>query len=65
MSRRRRIALLLAGLLVLLPSAAVLVVASTAWGLQAVATRLGKIGSVTVHVEGVSGTLAAVLRNTG
>ena len=62
MSRRRRIALLLAGLLVLLPSAAVLVVASTERGLQAVATRLGRLGPVTLHAEGVSGTLAGGAR---
>ena len=62
MSRRRRLALLFAGLLLLLPSAAVLLLASTAWGLQAVATRLGTIGPVTLHIEGVSGTLAGGAR---
>jgi translocation and assembly module TamB len=46
----------------MLPSTAVLIVASTEWGLRVVATRLGKIGPVTLHVEGVSGTLAGGAR---
>ncbi len=62
MSRRRRIALVLLGILIVLPSAALLVVASTEWGLQAVATRLGVLGPVTLQVEGVSGTLAGGAR---
>jgi len=58
MSRRRRIALVLAGILVALPTATLMVIASTEWGLRNVATRLGKLGPVTLQVEGVSGTLA-------
>lgn len=62
MSRRRLIALIVLGILVVLPSAALVLVASTEWGLQTVATRLGTIGPVRLHVEGVSGTLSGGAR---
>jgi translocation and assembly module TamB len=58
MSVRRRIVLLLVAFLVLLPTGLLMLVASTEWGLSTVATRLAVIGPVTLHVEGVSGTLA-------
>ena len=57
MSRRRLIFLIVLGLLALVSSGTVFVVATTEWGLQAVATRLGKLGPVTLKVAGVSGTL--------
>ena len=62
MTRRRRIHFALLALLLLTPTAALMVVAGTEWGLQAVATRLGKLGPVTLHVEGVSGTLSGGAR---
>ncbi|MEY4761584.1 MAG: hypothetical protein RLZZ200_1440 [Pseudomonadota bacterium] len=58
MTRRRLIHFALLALLLLTPSALLLLVAGTEWGLQVVATRLGRIGPVTLRVEGVRGTLA-------
>ncbi|MEO8315741.1 MAG: translocation/assembly module TamB domain-containing protein, partial [Pseudomonadota bacterium] len=57
MSRRRKILLALLGLVLLVPSAALYVVATTQWGLQLVVSRLGKAGPVTITVGTVSGTL--------
>ena len=58
MTRRRRIHFALLAVLLLTPSALLMLVAGTEWGLQAVAQRLDRIGPVRLHLEGVSGTLA-------
>ncbi|MEN9705705.1 MAG: hypothetical protein RLZZ393_1584 [Pseudomonadota bacterium] len=58
MTRRRRIHFALLALLLLTPAALLLFVAGTERGLQMLAARLGRIGPVTLRLEGVSGTLA-------
>ena len=58
MSLRRKIILVLIALLVLLPTAFMYYVATTESGLQFLARRVtGKVGPVTISIEGVRGTL--------
>ena len=57
MSLRRKILLPILALLLLVPSGVVYVVATTQWGLQMVASRLGKAGPVTIAAGKVTGTL--------
>ena len=58
MTLRRRIAIGLLALVTLLPSAAVVWLATTERGLQLLATHVHKAGPVTLQIEGASGTLA-------
>ena len=53
----RNLLLILLGIIVLVPTGALYLVASTESGLRFVATRLGRMGSVTITAEQVSGTL--------
>lgn len=53
----RNLLLVLLGIIVLVPTGALYLVASTESGLRFVTARLGKLGSVTVTAEAVSGTL--------
>jgi len=58
MTLRRRIAIGLLALVTLLPSAAVVWLATTERGLQLLATHVHKAGPVTLQIDGASGTLA-------
>ena len=62
MSRRRRIGLVLLGIMAMLSTGSLLTVATTEWGLRVVATRLSTLGPVTLHAEGVTGTLSGGAR---
>jgi translocation and assembly module TamB len=62
MSRRRKIFLGIAAVLLLIPSAALYLVATTERGLQFVVSRLGKIGPVTITAGTVTGTLVDGIR---
>lgn len=57
MKLRYKILLPIAGILLLAPTAAVYYVATTESGLQAVVSRLGKMGSITITAGTVKGTL--------
>jgi translocation and assembly module TamB len=57
MSLRRKILLPILALLLLVPSGALYVVATTEWGLKLVVSRLGKAGPVTITAGTVTGTL--------
>ena len=57
MKKRHYIGIALLTILVLLPSVAMYLVVSTNAGLVAITSRLGRIGSTTLRIEGVEGTL--------
>lgn len=57
MSRRRKILLVIAGMLVLVPTGILYWVATTEAGLQFLVARLHKVGPITLTVENIRGTL--------